>query len=292
MTQCGLILLVGQLLTIVKTKWALLAALFFFELGSLICGVAKSMDVLIFGRAIQGVGASGMFATIMVIITIITRVEQRAAFMASFGFVFVISSVVGPLLGGVFTDKVSWRWCFYINLPIGGLAAAAVTILLPARPPPKSEHTEGKTLLQKFGRLDYVGTVMILGIITCLLLALTDGGNKYAWSNWRIIFEFVLGGLLIIAFALWQLRLNNRALIPMIILKNRTEIAASVAVFMTMVRPGTTAACHRDGAERQMAMLGGTYQVPLYYQAVKNQTATESGISILPFMLASESAVF
>lgn len=123
-TQCGLILLVGQVLTILKAKWMLLGAIFFFELGSLICGVAKDMDILIGGRAIQGIGELlaipllelllifiprrfRMFVSILAVIAVVTRVDQRAAFMASFGFVFVISSVVGPLLGGAFTDHVS-----------------------------------------------------------------------------------------------------------------------------------------------------------------------------------------
>lgn len=135
----------------------------------------------------------------------------------------------------MFTEKVSWRWCFYINLPIGGLAAAAVVFLLPAHAPPENEATRGKTIRQKLIRVDWIGTLMILAIIVCLLLALSDGGNKYAWSNWRIILEFVLGGVLIIAFALWELRLDSRALIPKVILKNRTEVSASIAVFMTMV---------------------------------------------------------
>lgn len=88
----------------------LLIAVFFFELGSLICGVAPNMTALIVARAIQGIGASGMFVSILSIIAVITKLEQRSAFFASFGFVFVISSVVGPLLGGAFTQHVTWRW--------------------------------------------------------------------------------------------------------------------------------------------------------------------------------------
>ncbi|AAW45549.1 hypothetical protein CNBH1220 [Cryptococcus deneoformans B-3501A] len=271
LTQCGLILLVGQVLTILKAKWMLLGAIFFFELGSLICGVAKDMDTLIGGRAIQGIGASGMFVSILAVIAVVTRVDQRAAFMASFGFVFVVSSVVGPLLGGAFTDHVSWRWCFYINLPFGGFAAAAVVFLLPARDP---EHADtappDRTVLGKLRRLDWIGTGLIFCAITCLLLALAWGGNQYAWNNWRIPFLFTLGGLLVIAFGVWQWRYDKYALIPLSLLKNRTVLACSGAIFFFM-----------------LAMLGGTYQLPLFYQAGRGHSPEKSGVDIIAFMLAT-----
>ncbi|AFR97147.2 major facilitator superfamily transporter [Cryptococcus neoformans var. grubii H99] len=271
LTQCGLILLVGQVLTILKAKWMLLGAIFFFELGSLICGVAKDMDTLIGGRAIQGIGASGMFVSILAVIAVVTRVDQRAAFMASFGFVFVISSVVGPLLGGAFTDHVSWRWCFYINLPFGGFASTAVVFLLPARDP---EHADAappdRTVLGKLRRLDWLGTGLIFCAITCLLLALAWGGNQYAWNNWRIPFLFTLGGLLVIAFGIWQWRYDKYALIPLSILKNRTVLACSGAIFFFM-----------------LAMLGGTYQLPLFYQAGRGHSPEKSGVDIIAFMLAT-----
>nr|XP_031860928.1 uncharacterized protein CI109_003655 [Kwoniella shandongensis]KAA5528000.1 hypothetical protein CI109_003655 [Kwoniella shandongensis] len=270
LTQCGLILLVGQMLTVLKAKWMLLGAIFWFELGSLICGVAKDMDTLIGGRAIQGIGASGMFVSILSVISVVTKVEQRAAFMASFGFVFVISSVIGPLLGGVFTDHVSWRWCFYINLPFGGVAAAAVVFLLPARAPAEDRNApEGRTLLGKLRRLDWVGTALIFCTITCLLLALSWGGNEYSWKNWRIPVLFTLGGVLVIVFGWWQWHYDKYALIPLSILKNRTVIACSATMFFMM-----------------LAMLGGTYQLPLYYQAGRAHSAEKSGIDIIPFMLA------
>lgn len=273
LTQCGLILLVGQLLTIIKSKYMLLAAIFFFELGSLICAVAPNMPVLIFGRAVQGIGAAGMFVSILAVIAVVTRVEQRAAFMSAFGIVFVISSVVGPLLGGVFTERVSWRWCFWINLPFGGVAAAAVVFLLPARDPERKE--EGLTVWRGLRRMDWIGSILVLVLVTCLLLALQWGGNEYPWNNWRIILLFTLGGVLAITFGWWQFHLDKKALMPLSLLKNRTEVACMITMFFMM-----------------LAMLGGTYQLPLYYQAGRAHSPEKSGIDIIPFMLSVCVAIF
>ncbi|KLT45963.1 transporter [Cutaneotrichosporon oleaginosum] len=274
LTQCGLILLVGQLLTVIKAKWILLGAIFFFELGSLLCAVANSMDMLIASRAIQGIGASGMFVSIIAIIAVVTRVEKRAAFMAGFGFVFVIASVIGPLLGGVFTEQLSWRWCFWINLPIGGLAAVAVVFLLPAHDPVRRENSP-KNLREALRRMDWLGSALAMLFVTCLLLALQWGGNEYAWSNWRIPLLFTLGGLLCIAFFAWEWYFNEDALIPRDLMTNRTVVNASGAIFMLM-----------------MVMLGGTYQLPLFYQATRNHSAQKSGIDIIPFMIMTCIGIF
>jgi MFS family permease len=114
----------GQFLTIAPTKWVYLVAVVLFEIGSLFCAVATTMEFLVFGRAFAGVGAAGILVSVLSIIAQVTRLEQRPVLFGTFGAVFAISSVIGPLLGGAFTDHVSWRWCFYINLPFG-----AITVL-------------------------------------------------------------------------------------------------------------------------------------------------------------------
>lgn len=225
------------------------------------------MTFLIVARAIQGIGAAGLFVAIMATIAVVTTVEKRSAFMAGFGFAFVVSSVIGPLLGGVFTEQLSWRWCFWINLPIGGIASVAIIALLPARPPERT-HAFQRTGWAGFLRMDWLGCGLSLSMVTCLLIALQWGGNDYPWGNWRIILLFTLSAVLTIVFFLWEHWLGERALIPPGILRNRTVVAASGTSWMIM-----------------MAMLGGTYQLPLYYQAAKGHSAQKSGIDIIPFMV-------
>lgn len=241
MTQCSFILLAGQLLTILKAKWVLLATIFVFELGSLLCAVSNSMKMLIASRAIQGLGAAGLFVSIIAIIAVITTVERRAFYFSFFGLAFVVSSVVGPLLGGVFTEHLSWRWCFWINLPVGGAAAAAVVFFLPARDP-EMKPRDGRTGWRAVAKLDWLGSALVLAFVTCFLLALQWGGNNYRWDNWRIPVLFTIGGILTIVFFVWQNHYDQYALIPNSLLRNRTIWAASGAVFLVM-----------------LSMLGGTY---------------------------------
>lgn len=120
----------GQVLSIAPTKWVYMLLICIFELGSLLCGVAPSMNVLILGRAIAGVGGGGIFVSVLTIVSQITRLEQRPVLFGLFGAVFALSSVIGPLLGGAFTDKVSWRWCFYSELLVLVLFIGIVLICM------------------------------------------------------------------------------------------------------------------------------------------------------------------
>jgi MFS family permease len=182
----------GQFLTIANTKYLYLIAITVFELGSLICGVSPNINVLIFGRAVQGVGASGIFISVLTVIGQVTRLEDRPILFGSFGGVFAFASVVGPLLGGAFTDNVTWRWCFYINLPFGAISIAAVAIWLPANPPVESQLHKGMTQWQKWRSLDWLGSVLSLGTIVPLLLALQWGGQTKPWDDRAVIACFAV----------------------------------------------------------------------------------------------------
>ncbi|GAA6033655.1 hypothetical protein JCM8097_004368 [Rhodosporidiobolus ruineniae] len=288
LTQCAFLLLYGQILTLFDRKWTFLSAILLFELGSLVCAVAKNVDVLIFGRAFAGVGASGIFVSVLSIIADVTRLEDRPKLLGLFGGVFAISSVIGPLLGGAFTDHVSWRWCFWINLPFGAITIAAVLFILGPQPPPAMDEavavwTEKKFKRWTFGKwcpprsslafrifaLDYVGTVLMLGTITCLLLALQWGGEKYAWSSPTIGGLFGCFAALVVIMVLFEWKLAGPSrILPLEYFVDRTQVGAMLIAFLVMLQ-----------------LLVGTYYLPIYFQASRGVTATRSGISILPFML-------
>ncbi|PVG01377.1 ABC transporter [Serendipita vermifera] len=274
LTQAGLMLTFGQILTIASNKWVYLVCITLFEIGSLICGVAPSMNVLIFGRAFQGVGASGIFISILTLLAQIVRLEQRALLFGTFGGVFALASVIGPLLGGVFTDKVTWRWCFYINLPFGGLSALAVLIWLPGNPPPENPLYTGKTRLQKWLLMDWVGSVLSLGMITSLLLPLQWGGVTRPWNDRVVIALFVTFGVLLFLFIGWEWHMKEHAMMPLFLFRRRTQVGAGIATFMMMI-----------------AFLSASYYLPFFYQA-KGRSAQDSGIDIIPFMLSAVLASF
>ncbi|CCA72093.1 probable DHA14-like major facilitator; ABC transporter [Serendipita indica DSM 11827] len=269
LTQAGFILIFGQILTIVPTKWIYLFVIALFEIGSLICGVAPSMNVLIFGRAVAGVGASGIFTSILTVVSYATRLEQRPLLFGTFGAVFTFASVVGPLLGGVFTDKVSWRWCFYINLPLGALSIAAVAFLLPVRAATPNKLYDGLTTAQKFRKLDFVGGFLSLAMITLFLIPLQWGGNTREWNDPVVIGLLAGFGALLIIFLLWEWRMGEYAITPFKMFKNRTQSGASVELFFIF-----------------FAFLLLVIYLPFLYQA-KGRTAVQSGIDIIPLQLAS-----
>ncbi|KAJ5579716.1 MFS toxin efflux pump (AflT) [Penicillium hispanicum] len=248
-------------------KWAFLAAILIFEAGSLICAVAPSSTVLIVGRAIAGIGVAGIFSGALVIISMTVPLTKRPLIFGMAGMVWGIASIAGPLLGGAFTDGVSWRWCFYINLPVGGLSI--VVILLVLRLPSKSEFS-GTSILGRIRQLDLIGASLLIPAVVCLLLALQWGGNKYAWNSSRVIGLFVGFGILAVLFAVSQVYLGEKATLPPHILKKRTVLSA--ASFNLLF----------GGAFYLLV-----YYVPIFFQSVKGSSAMKSGIQLLPLMLAT-----
>jgi MFS family permease len=214
----------GQLLAIAPTKWVYLVAVVLFEIGSLFCAVAPNMEFLIFGRAFAGVGGAGIFVSVFSIIAQITRLEQRPVLFGSFGAVFAISSVVGPLLGGAFTDHVSWRWCFYINLPLGAITVFTIIFLIPKHPALARADYASMTTTRKWLSLDWAGAVLALGTITALLLPLQWGGNERPWNDKVVIVLFCVFAVLLPIFVGWEWRLGSKAILRTAMFRRRTQI--------------------------------------------------------------------
>ncbi|KZP14861.1 MFS general substrate transporter [Athelia psychrophila] len=256
----------GKIYVNFNVKYIYLFALVLFEVGSVICATAVNSPMLIVGRAIAGAGASALFSGGMNIIGFSVPLRQRPIYVAFLSSMFGIASVVGPLLGGALTDKVSWRWCFWINLPIGGVAF--VTIVAFFKPPKRK--VSSLTLREKILELDLLGALFLITAIVCLLLALQWGGTTYAWGDTKIFGLFIGFGLLISCFIFVQFKLQDKAMIPPRIFLHQRTILVS-ALFSTLF---------------SMAMYTHIFYLPFYFQAVKGTTAEGSGIHIIPYLFS------
>ncbi|KDE04644.1 hypothetical protein, variant [Microbotryum lychnidis-dioicae p1A1 Lamole] len=272
LTQTGFLLPSGQLLRVWPAKHCLLIAIVLFEVGSALCAGAPNVYALIVGRAISGVGAAGIFTSMLQILAQVTRLEDRPRLFGFFGAVFGLSSVIGPLMGGALTDSSTygWRFCFVLNIPVGAVTFTAVTFMLKASPPlgAKPDETTMKARIRNTGRMDWVGATLLFAAITCLVLALQWGGNTKPWNSGSVIACLVVAVVLGAASILWQSWLGDRAMVP-------GKVFKSLSIFAICGYSFTT----------RFALLIFTYYLPLFYQAGRDHTATKSGIDILPFML-------
>lgn len=243
-----------------------LVSIIIFEAGSAICGAAPNSPVFIVGRAIAGIGSAGIFAGCMLIMIPMIPLHRRPMFQGLFGMVFGIASVMGPLIGGGLTNGATWRWCFYINLPIGAVVFLFMVVWW--RPAAQSFDAAG-TSLNHLRRLDPLGLLFLLPSVICLLLALQWGGGDYAWGDWRIILLFVLFAVLLAAFAAVQTLKPDTATIPPRIILQRSIACGSAFTFFLA---------------GSMLML--VYYVPIWFQTVLSVDPLKSGIYTLPLVLS------
>ena len=196
----------GKIYTYYNIKWTYICALLIFEAGSIVCAAATNSVMLIVGRAIAGAGAAALFSGGMTIVGFSVALRKRALYISLLSSMFGISSVIGPLLGGVLTDRASWRWCFWINLPFGGVALLTVFFFFKN---PEREHTS-MTFKEKLRHIDLAGAFLLICGIVCLLLALQWGGTTYPWRSSKIWGCIIGFGLIIALFVGLQFKLGDR----------------------------------------------------------------------------------
>ncbi|KAL4914509.1 major facilitator superfamily domain-containing protein [Aspergillus aurantiobrunneus] len=267
LASCALQPLTGKFYTHFKSKVVYLSFFGVFEIGSLICGLATSSKMLIIGRAVAGMGGSGMVNGSLTILAGAVPMHKRPGLIGPIMGISQIGLVLGPLVGGALTTYTTWRWCFYINLPIGALVAL---LLLFTRIPEQRQKEHPLTILPTLHKtFDLLGFALFAPAAIMFLLALEYGANTYPWSDSRVIGLFCGAGATAVVFLLWEYYKGRDAMIPFHLLTVRIAYASyanMAAIFgLTMVV---------------------SYYLPIYFQAVRGDSALMSGVDLLPNIVA------
>ncbi|KAK8121883.1 HC-toxin efflux carrier [Apiospora sp. TS-2023a] len=258
----------GQVYGQFNSKWVYIFNVVVFEVGSALCGAARSMNALIVGRVICGIGGSGLYNGAFTLISQTTTIAERPIYVSGTGLTWGLGTVLGPIVGGAFQQsRVGWRWAFYINLFIGAACAPAWLFLLPSKDP--RPGVPYKTRLREF---DYVGMMLLMGCLVSLIMAINFGGLTYAWNSSQIIALFVVAAVLFLLLAVQQgLTLfvtPPRRLIPV-------QLVRSPLVIMLFVCTSASAA----------GVFVPIFFVPLFFQFTRGDGALETGVRLLPLIV-------
>ena len=236
----------------------LLLALAFFAVGAVLCARAQSFTLMLVGRSIQGVGAGGLIALTNILITDMVRLRDRGKWFALVSVVWAIGSVTGPIVGGAFAEDASWRWIFYINLPIVAVGFVGIIAFLKL-------HFKATSLRTKLAQIDYIGSFIFVASLTAFLIPLTWGGVMYSWSNWHTLVPLVVGIVGLASFGFYEAKVASITILPLSLFRNRST---SISYFGTFIHG--------------MILWSMLYYLPLYFQGVKGYSAVMAGVAAMP----------
>jgi EmrB/QacA subfamily drug resistance transporter len=252
----------GEISNIFGRKPILILAVAVFLLDSLLCGVATNIEMLIAARAIQTLGSGGAIVLPNLCISDLFPLRKRGMYFGILGIVWAVASALGPVLGGVFTSKVSWRWAFYINLPVGGVALVVLVLFLKL-------HNPRTPMRQGLSAIDWTGNGLVIGATLMLLLGLEFGGIELPWRSATIICLLVFSAVTLGIFIAYEACLARYPVIPLRIFRGATNTASLSLPFLHAI-----------------SFLGGSYWLPLYFQSVLGADALRSGVYLLPFVIS------
>ncbi|KAI9037298.1 MDR family MFS transporter [Aspergillus affinis] len=254
----------GKLFKYANVKWAFLSAVGIFLVGSVVAAAAPNSVSVIIGRALQGWGASGVLAGTLIVINYVAPPRNHPLLIGTWMAVFMVSTILGPVIGGAFTSEVSWRWCFWINLPVGGLIVVLLLLFLRI---PKHIQSVPATWREIILALDIPGFCLLLVALVCLTLALQWGGQTKAWNRGSVIATLVLWIVLTIGFVVTEWLQGPRAMAPFRILKQRMTWSNALFCFISYA-----------------ALYQVMFYLPIYFQSIHGQSAVKSGVNTLPFL--------
>lgn len=256
--------LYGQASDIFGRRTMTMLAVALFAAGSAISGAAENMDMLIAGRAVMGSGGGGILVMLEIIICDLCPQRDRPKFLGLVMSAFGVATSLGPLIGGSLSEHASWRWIFYLNLPVSAVAAVPLALFLRVR-------YNKAPALDMLRRVDWAGNMLFAASVTSILLALTWGGTEYSWSSWQTLVPLLLGFFGLVAFLGFETtRFVPQPTMPLRLFKNRTSLGAFGLTFVASI-----------------VTYWISYFLPVYFQAVKEDGPTQSGINILPVSVLS-----